>query len=80
MNRSHKIVLSLGGIATVVLLTLSIVLLARLDLGAFIGYAQPETKKLALKMLIASMALMFTLTLWGLRLTLKTSLEDSPEQ
>lgn len=80
MNQSHKFVLSLGGIASLVLLTLSIVLLARLDLGAFIGYAPPETKKLALKMLIASMALMFTLTLWGLRLTLKNSLEDSPEQ
>ena len=80
MNRSHKIVLSLGGIAAVVLLALSIVLLARLDLGACIGYAPPETKKLALKMLIASMALMFTLTLWGLRLSMKDSLEDSPEQ
>lgn len=77
MNQSHKIVLSVGGIATVVLLTLSIVLLARLELGAVIGYAEPETRKLGLKMLVASMALMFTLSLWGLRLMLKAPPEDS---
>lgn len=80
MNRSHKIVLSAGGIATVALLTLSIVLLARLELGGLVGYAEPETKRLGLKMLVASMALMFTLSLWGLRLMLKNSPEDSTEQ
>lgn len=76
MNRSHKIVLSLGGIATVVLLALSILLLARLDLGTVIGYAEPEAKKLALKMLVASLAMMFTLSLWGLRLMLKDSMHS----
>lgn len=74
MNRSHKIVLSLGGIASVVLLAVSIMLLARLDLGAVIGYAEPETKKLALKMLVAALAMKFALSLWGLRLMLKDSM------
>lgn len=77
MNRSHKVLFTLGGIATVVLLTLSIVMLARLELGAFIGYAEAETKRLGIKMLLASVALMFTLTLWGLRLMLKDSLKDA---
>lgn len=75
MNRSHKILLTLGGIATVVFLALSIVLLARLELGAFIGYAEPETKRLGIKMLLASVALMFALTLWGLWLMLKDSMK-----
>lgn len=74
MNRSHKIVLSLGGIASVVLLAVSIMLLARLDLGAVIGYAEPEAKKLALKMLVAALAMKFALSLWGLRLMLKDSM------
>ena len=80
MNRPHKILLTLGGIATVILLALSIVVLARLELGALIGYAELETKRLGIKMLLASVALMFALSLWGLRLMLKDSAKDSVEQ
>lgn len=79
MSRSHKILLTLGGIATVVLLALGIVVLARLEPDAFIGYAEPETKRLGIKMLVASVALMFALTLWSLRLMLKDSLKDEPK-
>ena len=74
MTRAHKILLTLGGIACVLLLALSIVVLARLELGAFIGYGAPETKRLGIKMLLASVALMFALSLWGLRLMLKDSM------
>lgn len=74
MTRSHKILLSLGGIASVLLLVLGIVVLARLELGALIGYGEPETRKLGIKMLVASVVLMFALSLWGLRLMLKDSM------
>ena len=76
MNQSHKILLSVGGVAAAFLLTLSIVVLARLELGALIGYAEPETKRLGIKMLLASVALMFALSLWGLRLMLKDSMKS----
>jgi len=76
VNQSHKILLSVGGVAAAFLLTLSIVVLARLELGALIGYAEPETKRLGIKMLLASVALMFALSLWGLRLMLKDSMKS----
>jgi len=74
VTRSHKILLALGGIASVVLLALAITVLARLELGALIGYGEAETRRLGIKMLVASVALMFALSLWGLRLMLKDSM------